>query len=759
MMKRRIISILLAVCLMLGALSGCSAGGGEGTPTTAENGGTKPGKTTGKAAETGDGPMGRYVEQQLEFPQNGGQVVDILSDGQGGLELYMNVNGEGVRYTLQDGNWREEASFLQGIPLVYGLHVILGEDGNRYVIYPQPEDYRFRLFKVSREGEPQELLSELLSEKNQGGMYRYYPDFLAVTGEGNILISNRSSTEVFTPEGTLLFAMPQEGSSVEWKTSAYLNSDEYMTIGQRGFLKYDVSRGNGTPVEEIPYQQEGNDQYAAAVVSDGKGGFYAANSRGIHHMVQGGSIWETVVDGSLNSLSQPSVSIFKLFAGSGDDFYVWMTALGGEKQNMLKHYVYDPEMPTVPSQTLTVYGLDLSEAETIRQAAAMFQLSHPQVRVELIDGADGGGNTTVSDTIRALNTELLTGGGADVLVLDGLPAASYIEKGVLADMSGSLADMMGSGELAENVAGSFKGKDGEIYQIPARMILLAAYGDAGALQSLGSLEQMREYQSEPSHLPLRPRTNYENLLRQVLTLRYNEIVDGEQGKPVPGKIRELLETVRVLGEACGAQAVFEASADGGMGDVYNRSFGIHGLASVDYWNLDLNETSLAVESVNGMTCLMLPFAVIEKHGLTLEGVEHSWIPRELLGVNRAGENRELAMEFVRFALGTQVQDSDLGDGLPVNSKSADNWIHKDWENSELVSGSSSDGHHISGSFPDEQKRACVMALAAEAAQPIMLDRVLTDIIVEETRGYFEGTMSLDQAAQNVENKANLYFSE
>ena len=95
MMKRRIISILLAVCLMLGALSGCSAGGGEGTPTTAENGGTKPGKTTGKAAETGDGPMGRYVEQQLEFPQNGGQVVDILSDGQGGLELYMNVNGEG----------------------------------------------------------------------------------------------------------------------------------------------------------------------------------------------------------------------------------------------------------------------------------------------------------------------------------------------------------------------------------------------------------------------------------------------------------------------------------------------------------------------------------------------------------------------------------------------------------------------------------------------------------------------------------------
>lgn len=56
---------------------------------------------------------------------------------------------------------------------------------------------------------------------------------------------------------------------------------------------------------------------------------------------------------------------------------------------------------------------------TIRQAVSITQLKHPDVKVESIGGQEGGGNTTVSDTIRALNTEL-GGNGADVLILDGL---------------------------------------------------------------------------------------------------------------------------------------------------------------------------------------------------------------------------------------------------------------------------------------------------------------------------------------------------
>ena len=56
-----------------------------------------------------------------------------------------------------------------------------------------------------------------------------------------------------------------------------------------------------------------------------------------------------------------------------------------------------------------------------------------------------------------------------------------------------------------------------------------------AIESLSSLEAMRDYQSDPSHLPLRPKYNYENLMRQVIALTYDEIVDSATGKLRPGK--------------------------------------------------------------------------------------------------------------------------------------------------------------------------------------------------------------------------------
>ena len=49
--------------------------------------------------------------------------------------------------------------------------------------------------------------------------------------------------------------------------------------------------------------------------------------------------------------------------------------------------------------------------------------------------------------------------------------------------------------------------------------------------------------------------------------------------------------------------------------------------------------------------------------------------------------------------------------------------------------------------------------ASRANKPVRTDRVLTEIIINETKGYFEGSLSLEQAAQNAQNKANLYFSE
>ena len=79
-----------------------------------------------------------------------------------------------------------------------------------------------------------------------------------------------------------------------------------------------------------------------------------------------------------------------------------------------------------------------------------------------------------------------------MLVLDGLPVESYIEKGVLEDLGDMITPMAESGELYPNIAENFTGSDGSVYQFPVRVGIPVIYGNeavikempAGARQSL-----------------------------------------------------------------------------------------------------------------------------------------------------------------------------------------------------------------------------------------------------------------------------------
>ncbi|MBT9778788.1 hypothetical protein GPL15_20110 [Clostridium sp. MCC353] len=765
MRKKQIIPIALAVSMAAGLLGGCSLGSNTDADTDI-SADTDLSANTSKAAEAGEtSPQGeitakgRYAESNIAVPGGAGDMVaDIIQLDDGTLELYMNNESEYSRYQLRDGKWeKQETSFLEEVKFPYGFNMIYGQDGIRYVAYNDMEDYRSHLLKLEEGQPPKELLEDILSVKKESGYYAVHPDYYGIMADGTILMSDKDKTTAYTQDGVEIFSMPQQWSSMDWRQGGFLYGDVYMTIGDNGFLEYSVKEQSGMAKANYPFQSKSEyGDHFSAMASDRKNGFYVLNAEGIHHMNLGGSIWETVVDGKLNSLSMPSASLNKLFVGTEDDFYV---LLGTADSDEIKHYVFDPEMPAVPSKTLTVYGLDLSENDTIRQAASMFQLNNPDVIVELIDGSEASGSTTVSDTIRTLNTEILGGNGADILILDGLPVDSYIEKGVLDDMKDLLKPMIDSGELLDNVTRPFMEEDGSLYQIPARMILLASYGDQKAIDSLGSLETIRAYQQNPANKPLRPKTNYENLLRQMISLTYDEIVDQDSKQLVPGKIKELLETVQIVGEACGAKAIFDEDEDSGKGRVYNMIFGKGGFSIGEYDRVDTGKSSIAIENIKGLSDMMLPFAVIKKNHFTLQPVNRSYMPVGILGINKGSKNLELARQFVQYVVGSEVQGSDLTDGLPVNTKGIEEWMIDKKTSMYSIGVSGGDGYELSGEWPNYEEKKQIFRLAEDADHPIVVDRVLLGIIIDETKGLFDGTLSLEQAAQNAENKAKLYFSE
>ncbi len=761
MIKRKIAGKVLSWILIVSlaaSLAGCGSKNGEkrnteSSYTESNNTGSETKAKSDHSVPESNIPKGRYVESNIPLPFEDGQesVSYCAQRPDGGLELYTIVLEEGDiaggNIYIYDGtDWvKEEEPWSNHLPKDrYFSYVTYGPDQSRYGIY-NGEEYKTRIVKMSPDGSYEEL--DALRDVSMVGVNGIY-----VMEDGTLLVPESDVVHVIAPDGSEKNKLPQVNSYSNYCDSHTLTPNSFITCGEKGFLRYDTATWKEKEV--IPFQTGAADNYGSLAAGKGED-FYLCNPAGIHHMMENGTMWETVVDGSLNSLGMPSVTITKLFVGQENDFYVLYNE--GET-GRLAHYTYDSDMPSVPSKKLTVYGLDLDSCQTIRQAASLFQMENPDVRVELIDGGRESGAVSKSDTIRSLNAELLNGKGADVLVLDGLPYRSYVEKGILEDLSDIIEPMAQSGEIYENIAESFKEAGGEIYQFPIRVSFPIVYGQTSQIDRLKSMDELLNYQKANPDQQLFARTVYENILRQMVYIYYPELVSKDTGELIPGQMEKLLETAMAVGTAAGCKTVFGEEEDNGYGEFYNRVYkeGVS-FNALSMYQLYSGELPFSIELPSGMTDMMYPFTVSEKFGYEIQSLNRIYYTNGLLGVTNFGEEKETARKFVEFAVSLKVQESDLSDGLPVNRKAAAAWEERD-SNISMGMGFGSE-EPLYAEYPDQGKRKQFMALLAELKTPVSIDEVLLEMIINETKGYFEGTQDAKSAARAVENKAKLYYSE
>ena len=461
--------ILAAVTVMAagcGPKPGGAEAGGADAPT-ADNGG---------AGDNSDVPRGRYVEQELAFPFDPStEMMEAMMLSPEGdlLVLTYNQEMENRIYRMEDtGEWNMDEALTASIPEGSMLLKMNGTKDAAYYYLTQGEE-RY-IGKMAWGSQKMERLADPAFEKD--GIYNI-SDFLAADSGAVLFSLMDGKTVVWKPEDGVSLQLYQKNRNSTLNTSSTLVGDTYITAGDLGFLAYDMETGK--ELETIPYQTGDSDAEGSLAAGEGDD-IYLCNAAGIHHMALGGTMWETIVDGSLNSLSLPGIRISKMCVGKNNDFFVWYEK---DENPVLAHYVYDPDTISVPTSTLTVYGLDLSEKYLIRQGAIRFQMENPDIRVEVIDGRKQMEGMMDADIIRSLNEELLTGAGADVLVLDGLPGKSYIEKGILEDMSELLAPFTESGEIYRNLTGHFRRSDGSVYEVPVRVLFPVVYGEAGSRQA------------------------------------------------------------------------------------------------------------------------------------------------------------------------------------------------------------------------------------------------------------------------------------
>lgn len=190
-----------------------------------------------------------------------------------------------------------------------------------------------------------------------------------------------------------------------------------------------------------------------------------------------------IEDPSLYAFGSPGAVPDWMAVAPDGTFYSWTWESG---RGVLRQYRYNPEGARQP-QVRTVYSLE--DNQTVQAAVTSWNRTHTDVIFQYVVAADTIADTalTLEDAVTQLNTQLFNGEGPDVLILDGLPADSLMDKGFLHPLSG--LDTAGVyPKLLERFTA-----DGNLYAIPAKMTPYLLGRQTEKTEAIDSLEAFADF--------------------------------------------------------------------------------------------------------------------------------------------------------------------------------------------------------------------------------------------------------------------------
>ncbi len=739
---RRLAALLLSAVLAVGLLSGC--GKGKTEEQNKENTSVK----------------GRYVEADIELPiQDGEKILNMVKSKDGNPVLFSQAEGGQVfRYEYKEGDW--ELAQLDWITQLY--------DGQNFHLQEIQETKEG--IQVAR-GTDEEMLTHIArSEDGQTGAEQTIPYLsqqgdigypavtnLQIDGAGNYWLSDLYQSKVVVIDASTMEVM-QEINSVEGNSS----EQRMLFAAENGDMAANTEDGVIT-IYDSEAAEKGTmkiDQQEGIMMCGDEENWHIISGEGIMRMVLGNEVGEVILDGTMASMGSSLNRITGIIKGQEDDFYVLYSQPKASTWSLM-HYTYDAEAMAVPENTLRVFGL--SENATVEDALLGFQKTHPDVKVEFLTSGKEEGITM--DDIRTLNTELLGGNGADVLLLDGLSAESYIEKGILADLTDLADGLMAQESYLESILKSTAQKDGKIYGMPVKFSVPVIYGDEntkGALSSLDSLKSYLEEHPEASIFGIAQR----DYIRDFLFQMYQDEIIKKDGKVDQEKLADLLEIeVKIAANARAEVFDEDGSAQMDMGTaakIFQQDMFSNGGSAAIINHPD----SVATSKIASVTDMMTPYTLMRQMGLSPDTLEGLYIPKGIVGINKDTKQKEIAEEFVKYLFSPEVQGKPVGDGLSVLESGMG--ILKEELASEYATGLVTmsswkfEGEEeivLDVSYPTEEEVDGLITICRTLEKPATQDCVIWNIYQTEADECLGGSIDAKTAAKNIAQKVDTYLAE
>lgn len=722
---------------------------------------------TAAAEETG--AMGRYIEEDVTLPAEVYRMLDLKVQTDGAVKLLTETE-EGLSVLRSEDNgvtWTQET--VKTPDEGYAFAAALSPEGDVFATYSNEDSTVFTGYCSTIDGTLTEVVPKVDGENTELGD-RFFTKLIYVE-PGKVLgeLLGSSKLYLFDDKTGEILQTYNENYLAVWGVAAgkvYAFEQEELTV-------YDLETGEESSdevLQEAVYANPKNleiyttSSYPVIFAENTeKDSLYYASADGLFRHVKDGTVVEQLADGALNSLGNPGYGLVNMQELPDGSFLIAGvdTSVGMGK---LIRLVYSPDTPTVPSKELRVYSL--REHDSLRQAIALFQKQNPEYYVHMEIGVSGEDAVTEADALRTLNTDIMAGKGPDILVLDGMPIDSYIEKGVLADISPLLEGTASEDGFFENVQNAYE-KDGALYAVPEFFTLPVIWADEEALQQTDSLTaladtvQQKKETAEAGQRSIGVQDVYWFLKKMYDAYAVNFL--QEDGRLNEEAVREFVtQTKRMFDvEMEGSDAEWQWDYQGNR----NLSFTL-GSISVAMMSMLAGELQMDVGTLENVMDMMQVVSVNEKKELMLDSLKLSektvFVPKGILGINSKSTQQEDAGKLVSYLFSKEAQKLAV-EGLPVN-RAALTEIFDSYEDDTMIYGysaASEDGESLEIEVRklSEEEETQLLSLAEAADTAVPTDSVMEAMVIEQSGNCIAGQISEEEAVQSIIQKMNLYLSE
>ena len=450
--------------------------------------------------------------------------------------------------------------------------------------------------------------------------------------------------------------------------------------------------------------------------------------------------------------------------------------------------------------TVSAYN-SFSYRNFLEEAARAFEALYPGTKVnvetfsampEIRTGQQGGGQMMVvemrddpqgrSDYINRVNTNLMSGAGADIYAMDVLPLNKFIEGGTLENLD-SYMEMdaaFNKGDYRQNILDALRYRNGtwflpldynfNYFTYDTTLIPAEIAGSLGIDKTFNIEELLKMglglYNGSYKLFNMQdysrgPRSMFSILLSENI----HSYLDLWNKKPnfVDGSFVAFLNSVKNYGE----QGLIPQGVTGQQdaGQLRQRSmeaptdrFYFKQYNAINLLSLFTRKLGIMVRMAEGGMAAGIDS---DDEIAGIEANADGSVPFTFsngYGINSRSKNKLTAWAFLKFLLSKEMQLSTniLNMSLPVNNEAR----------AEKAGLTFAGFFRNSGGVLNEQQRealedykATVETLSDKINSFVIRDSSLNDMIAQEVRYFFDGSRTAEEVARILQNKADLYLSE